>query len=81
MSVYCSYIYTHLPISRLLLLTLSTHYYVLVISCFYVNTNSGNVFIIFAAEGDLDYSGGEILAELQAYRKNEPVLDGVVTMI
>jgi hypothetical protein len=48
---------------------------------FYVNTNSGNVFIIFAAEEDLDYSEGEILAELQAYRKNEPVLDGVVTRI
>jgi hypothetical protein len=48
---------------------------------FYVNTNSGNVFIIFAAEGDLDYSGGEILAELLAYPKNELVLDGVVTMI
>jgi hypothetical protein len=48
---------------------------------FYVNTNSVNVFIIFAAEGDLDYSGGEILAELQAYWKNEPVLDGVVTRI
>jgi hypothetical protein len=35
----------------------------------------------FATEGDLDYSGGEILVELQAYRKNEPVLDGVVTRI
>jgi hypothetical protein len=48
---------------------------------FYVNTNSGNIFIIFAAEGDLDYGGGEILAELQAYPKNEPVLYGVVTRI
>jgi hypothetical protein len=51
------------------------------LAVFYVNTNSENVFIIFAAEGDLDYSGGEILAELQAYRKNELVLDDVVSRI
>jgi hypothetical protein len=53
----------------------------LLLVVFYVNTNSGNVFIIFVVEGDLDYTGGEILAELQAYRKNEPMLDGVVTRI
>jgi hypothetical protein len=48
---------------------------------FYVNTNNGNVFTFFAVEGNLEYSGESILAQLQAYGKNEPLLEGLVISI